>query len=423
MSPIKGGIAPEILGLPLNPIRGVEPVIAQRRQKGDIVHTLHIGNRSELVDLEAAGALAQAYFRGDLATLPYVQSQGTNEMRDAASRYFQGLYRPDEIVVTAGSSEAMLYYTMISQAPGEANVVFAPGYPNYFTYAQATGRRVASVNRTPEAGFRYPNASELHRKLDLFQEQGESPVSMTIISPDNPTGVVPTEAELLGLLQVARERGMWVFGDLAYNHLTTRGGKTMDQVLREHPEFLENTVLTASVSKEFRGCGARLGWVASKSPQFIRYFTQLAAARGSVNTISQRMFPQAISQDLDVVHDDYELNILPRARAVIDTLHDLTGGAVTVVEPEGGIYCWIDLKGLGVKDAAKFTEFMASTYGESDDTGKSHTVTVAPGSGFYSAQDPDAPKTWARIALTEEPEDLIKDMGLLVRGAQAFSNS
>jgi len=126
-------------------------------------------------------------------------------MRAAASQYFKGMYRPEEIVVTAGSSEAMLYYTMISQAPGEANVVFAPGYPNYFTYAQATGRRVASINRNPDNGFRYPNPADLHRRLDLMQEQGESPVSMTIIAHDNPTGVVPTEAELLGLLQVARE--------------------------------------------------------------------------------------------------------------------------------------------------------------------------------------------------------------------------
>jgi aspartate/methionine/tyrosine aminotransferase len=203
--------------------------------------------------------------------------------------------------------------------------------------------------------FRYPNPADLHRRLDLMQELGESPVSMSIIAPDNPTGVVPTEAELLGLLQVARERGMWVFGDLAYNHLTGSGGKTMDQILREHPEFLDNTVLTASVSKEFRGCGARLGWIASKSPQFVNYFTQLAAARGSVNTISQRMFAQAIGQDLEVVHNDYEANIVPRARAVIDTLNDLTGGGVRVVEPEGGIYCWVDLKGLGVEDAAQFT--------------------------------------------------------------------
>lgn len=423
MSPINGGIAPEVLGLPPNPIRGIEPIIAQRRQRGDVVHTLHIGNRTEDVDPCAAGALAHAFFRGELATLPYVQSAGTPEMRAAASQYFKGMYRPEEIVVTAGSSEAMLYYTMISQAPGEANVVFAPGYPNYFTYAQATGRRVASINRNPDNGFRYPNPADLHRRLDLMQEQGESPVSMTIIAPDNPTGVVPTEAELLGLLQVARERGMWVFGDLAYNHLTKSGGKTMDQILREHPEFLDNTVLTASVSKEFRGCGARLGWIASKSPQFVNYFTQLAAARGSVNTISQRMFAQAIGQDLEVVHNDYEANIVPRARAVIDTLNDLTGGGVRVVEPEGGIYCWVDLKGLGVEDAAQFTGFMAQKFGEKGEDGKLHTVTVAPGSGFYSAQDPDAPRTWARVALTEEPEELIRDMGLLVKGAQAFTNS
>jgi aspartate/methionine/tyrosine aminotransferase len=111
---------PEVLGLPPNPIRGIEPIIAQRRQRGDIVHTLHIGNRTEDVDPCAAGALAHAFFRGELATLPYVQSAGTPEMRAAASQYFKGMYRPEEIVVTAGSSEAMLYYTMISQAPGEA---------------------------------------------------------------------------------------------------------------------------------------------------------------------------------------------------------------------------------------------------------------------------------------------------------------
>jgi len=50
MSPINGGIAPEVLGLPPNPIRGIAPIIAQRRQRGDIVHTLHIGNRTEDVD-------------------------------------------------------------------------------------------------------------------------------------------------------------------------------------------------------------------------------------------------------------------------------------------------------------------------------------------------------------------------------------
>lgn len=423
MAPVGGDLAPDIRDLPPNPIRGIEPVLAKRKEAGDVIHGLHIGNRADPLNENVASALAASIANHDFDTLPYVQSAGTPEMRSAYAEYFDGLYTPDQVVVTAGASEAMLLYTLITQAPGEANVIFPPSYPNYWTYGVATGRKIGTINRDPASGFRYPTEKEIHQRLDSMVQSGENPVSMTVIAPDNPTGVIPTESELMTLFTVAKARGMWVFGDLAYNHLAPSGSLTIDNFLSRHTEFMPNTVLAASVSKEQRGCGARLGWIASASPQFVNAFTQLAAARGSVNSISQKIFPQAISDSREKIHQDYNDTILPRVEAVCSELDNLTGGVINVCHPQGGLYCWIDLSSLGIGNTADFTAFMASTYGERMADQRVHTVTIAPGSGFYGKDDPEAPRSWARIALTEKPESLVMDMGILVRGAQEFVNS
>jgi aspartate/methionine/tyrosine aminotransferase len=418
--PLAGEIASDVRSMPPNPIRGIEPVLAIRSNRGDVIHPLHIGNRSDPLDPIVTGALQEALTDGNCEVLPYVQAAGTPEMRQACATYFNGLYTPDQIVVTAGASEAMLLSTLITQEPGEANVVFPPAYPNYWAYGTSTGREVLSINRDPNNNFRYPSPGTINERLDRSLAAGVKPVSMTIVAPDNPTGVIPTEAELLDMFGVAQQRGLWMFGDLAYNHLSPPGSLTIDDFLKRHPEFLPNTILAASVSKEYRGCGARLGWVASVASKYIASFTQLAAARGSVNSISQKIFPGIIRQNTDRVREDYLTTIQPRADAVGDALEHLTHGQINVPRAQGGIYSWVDLAGIGIANTADFTAFMANTYGETEADGRTHTVTVAPGTGFYGKDDPEAPQSYARIALTETPDMLAQDMGILVRGAEAY---
>lgn len=383
---------------PASPIRKLVPAAVAARERGVQVHMLNIGQP----DVPTPPPMWDAVLRKPPTVLAYSPSDGFPEMRAAISRYFSRLeisLRPDEIVVTTGASEALVFALAAVADPGDEVLVPEPLYANYLGFASLLGIRIVPIPTRPEDGYHLPPRTVWEERLT-----GRTRAAL-VCNPGNPTGTVYRPHEIEMVLGLARDWGLFVIADEVYREFCFDGER--HRSFLNYPETANRVVMIDSISKRFSACGARIGAVATTNREVYQACVHFAQARLSPPTLGQLMAIDAFAFD-----DDYYAGLadeyVRRRDAVLEELAKMPG--VLCEKPRGAFYAMVKLP---VDDAETFASWMLTDF-----VYEGETTFVAPGAGFYAT--PGAGRQEVRVAYVFAPAVMRRAMEVLGHGLAAY---
>ncbi|WP_026477886.1 pyridoxal phosphate-dependent aminotransferase [Alkaliphilus transvaalensis] len=380
-----------------SPIRKLVPYAQGAKAQGKKVYHLNIGQP----DIETPESFMNSIRNFDEKVLAYSLSQGMPELIDEIIKYYKKYdmhYENDEILITNGGSEALLFAIIAVADAGDEVLVPEPFYTNYNGFSAAVDVSVAPITCRAEDGFHLPSRKEI--------EESINPRTKAIIlsNPGNPTGVVYTKEEIQLLADLAKEYNLFIIADEVYREFVYDG---LEYTSFGNIEGIQDRVIIVdSVSKRYSACGARIGSLASKNKDLMKQILKLCQGRLCVPTLEQvgsvelYKTPENYFEEVNKEYDK-------RRNIVFEGLNDIPG--VLCKKPTGAFYV---VAQLPVDCAEKFTIWMLKDF---DVDGE--TVMLAPAEGFYAT--PGLGKNEARIAYILNENDLRKSMEIL---KQAVAN-
>lgn len=383
---------------PASPIRRLYPLAAEAKRRGKKVYHLNIGQPDIPTPEEFLAGIRQA----KLEVLAYSPSSGLPEAIQALQAYYAewGItLAPDELLVTTGGSEAVLFSLNVTCDPGDEVLVPEPFYPNYNGFARLSEVELVPITTHREEGFHLPPRREIERLI--------TPRTHAILfsNPGNPTGVVYQRQELEMLAQLALEHDLFLIADEVYREFVYQGEHLS---VLSFPELSSHAIMVDSISKRLSACGARVGALACRNPQVMDAARRCAMARLSPPTLEQLglvafMAHPRHQEILRRMVDEYRA----RREVLWEELSQIPG--VVCRKPEGAFYMML---GLPVQDAEDFIRYLLTDFpGE-------ETVMLAPGEGFYKS--PGLGRDEARIAYVLKEEDLRRACRALRAGLEAY---
>lgn len=386
--------------LPASPIRKLVPYADQARQKGKEVIFLNIGQP----DIETPPQAMEAIRQIDIPVLAYSRSDGNLSLKSKMCEYYQRHsieLNPDQLVVTTGGSEALLFALGSVLDPGDELLLPEPFYANYQGFSRAMSIEVIPVPCHIENNFALPPTRELEELI------GPKTRAILICNPGNPTGYLYTEPEIEAIAEIARRHDLFVIADEVYREFVYDG-------LRHHsimrvPELEAHAILIDSVSKRYSMCGARIGCVASKNPVLIEAVTKFAQARLSPPTLAQ-IASEAALETPDSYFREVVSEYTERRNLLLNRLGTIPG--IRLAQPNGAFYCVAELP---VEDAEDFAKWLLSEFSY-----ENSTVMVAPAAGFY--QHGRAGRNQVRIAYVLSQEKLELAAEIIRRGLIEYNN-
>lgn len=384
---------------PESPIRKLIPLAEEAKRRGIHVYHLNIGQP----DIETPRIFHEYIKKYNPNVVAYTHSAGLIELREAFKSYYEryGIdVETDEIIVTQGGSEAILFSLAVIANPGDEVLVLEPFYANYAGFASFLGVKLVPVPTRPEDGYHVPDKT-------LFEERISGKTRAILFSnPSNPTGAVYSEDELKTIMDIALKYDLYVIADEVYREFVYDGLKHVSMMKMD---VGERTIMVDSVSKKFSACGARIGVFVTKNKELYRSAMKFAQAR-----LSPAMMEQYGVIGLLNLEDEYFENVRKiyskRRDTVCEELSKIEG--IVFEKPQGAFY--ISVK-LPIDDAEEFVSWMLSDF---DVDGK--TTMVAPLKGFYAT--PNAGNSEIRIAFVLEESKLKDAVRILVRGLEKFSD-
>jgi aspartate aminotransferase len=383
--------------IPPSPIRKLADYAIAAKEKGTAVYHLNIGQP----DVPTPPAFFEAIKGFSDKVLAYGHSKGLRDLLTAWSGYYAqaGLdIRPDQIQVTTGGSEALLFALMIVCDPGDNVVVSEPFYTNYFSLAAAVGVGLNPVTADPAQGFRLPPRTDIENAIDDHTR------AIIICSPNNPTGTVLSRDEIATVVQISSERNLFILSDEVYREFCYEGSHTS---IWQFPQAGDRTILLDSISKRFSACGARIGALISRNQDILDAALKLGQARLCTATIEQIAAVPLMSLDksyFDALADEYR----GRRDLLMDKLATMSG--VRCEKPSGAFYV---MATLPVDSSETFCKWMLTDFSHNG-----ATVMMAPGPGFYVT--PGKGEQEVRIAYVLEEPQLDKAMDALAAGLIAY---
>ncbi len=391
-------ISQRAANMPFSPIRKLAPYANEAKRNGKKVYHLNIGQP----DIRTPRCGLDALKNIDRDILEYSPSDGILSLRRKMSQYYAGYginLSPDEIIITTGGSEAVLFAFLACLGPGDEVIVTAPFYANYISFAIAAGAELKCVKTSIEDGFRVPS-------VKAFEEQiGPRTRAILICSPNNPTGYVYSREEMEQFRDIVRKHNLYLFTDEVYREFIYSGGEYVSAMHLDGMD--ENVVLLDSVSKRYSECGIRVGCLATKNRKVYDAVMKLCQARLSPPLLGQIVAEASIDvpeEYMKSVFDEYEA----RRDFMIETLNAIPG--VYAPRPMGAFYTMVKLP---VDDAERFCMWCLKDF---DYNGE--TVMVAPGSGFYSEEGEGRQEV--RMAYVLCREDLAKALKVLAKALEAY---
>ena len=384
--------------MPESPIRKLAPLASQAEARGVKVYKLNIGQPDLPTPKKALDVLKNV----DRTTLEYSPSQGYLSLRKALVSYYdryQIKLTPDDIIVTAGGSEAVLFAFMSCLDPGDEIIVSEPAYANYMSFAISAGAVIRTVATTIEEGFCLP-------KVEKFEELiNERTKAILICNPNNPTGYLYTQKEMNQIRNLVKKYNLYLFSDEVYREFIYTGSPYISAM---HLEGIEqNVVLIDSVSKRYSECGIRIGALITKNEQVRKTVMKFCQARLSPPLIGQIVAEASIEGTEQYSRDVYE-EYVERRKCLIDGLNRIPGCYTPI--PMGAFYT---VAQLPVDDAEKFCAWCLSEF---DYEGE--TIMMAPASGFYS--EPELGRNQVRLAYVLKKEDLQRALLVLSKALEAY---
>lgn len=384
-----------------SPIRKLKPLADQAKRTGKRVYHLNIGQP----DIPTPTEYFEGIRHAAQGILAYSPSQGLDETLDALSEYYRtfdiSLGR-EELLVTAGGSEAITFALLAITDVGDQILVPEPFYTNYNSYAQITGIHIVPVETRAQDGFRLPDKKSIEAKI--------TPKTKAILfcNPGNPTGVVYTRAELELLAEIARRHNLYLISDEVYREFTYDDAQAISVL--QLPDLDDRAILVDSISKRFSACGARLGVIASKNASVMESALKFAQARLSPPTLEQYglIYLLKSSQYQNFVREMIA-EFARRRDLVYAELQPMPG--VLCPKPQGAFYT---IAKLPVAEAERFTRWLLTDFSLDNET-----VMLAPAAEFYAT--PGKGRDEVRIAYVLNVDALKRAMKILREGLQVYT--
>ncbi|MBT8252484.1 MAG: pyridoxal phosphate-dependent aminotransferase, partial [Bacteroidia bacterium] len=308
----------------------------------------------------------------------------------------------EDILVTTGGSEALLFTFGSIMDAGDEVIIPEPFYANYNGFSIASGVKVVPVISKIENNFALPPIEEFEKLITPKTK------AILICNPGNPTGYLYSREEIEKLAKIVKKHDLFLVADEVYREFAYDG---LEHYSIMQVNGLENhAIMIDSVSKRYSMCGARIGWIASRNKAVISTALKFAQARLSPPTYAQIASEAALetSQEyFDAVIEEY----VSRRNTLVKKLQQIKG--VTVGIPKGAFYC---IAQLPVEDADDFAQWLLESF---DMNGE--TVMVAPAAGFYSS--PGLGKNQIRIAYVLKEEDLVRAVNILDKALGQYKNA
>src|SRR6056297_49884 len=374
-----------------SPIRKLVPLAEEAKKKGKKVYHLNIGQP----DIKTPEEFFDSVKNFDKEVLSYAFSQGIPELIDSFIEYYKSYdieYEKDDILVTNGGSEAILFSLLAVCDYGDEILIPEPFYTNYNGFSTSAGVNVVPITTKAEDGFGLPSKSEIEELIT-----GKTK-AILLSNPSNPTGKVYTEEEMNRIKEIALENDIYIIADEVYREFVYDGLEYKS--FAQYKEIEDRVILTDSISKRYSACGARIGCVASKNKEVTKEVLKLCQSRLCVATIEQIGAAGLIKVSKDYMKEAFE-EYDKRRNLVFDALQDMDG--VFCLKPKGAFY--ITAK-LPVDDAEDFVRWLLNDY-EID----KETVMFAPAEGFYATEGMGRDEI--RISYVLKEEDLKKAMHIL----------
>ncbi len=386
------------LGMPASPIRRLAPFAAEARRAGKKVYSLNIGQP----DIPTPKAILDRLRSYDDRNVPYGPSQGLPEFVETLRGYYArvGLtVAAEEIFVTTGGSEAILFVLGALADNGDEVVVFEPFYTNYSGFASLIGVKLVPVTTRAEDGYHLPPREAIESKI------GPRTRAILICTPNNPTGTVYTDEEMELLGAVCRERGLFLVCDEVYREFAYDGRRQRSSLTLEGIE--DRVVMVDSLSKRVSLCGIRVGNVVSRNRELMAAILKFGQARLCPPTLGQ--FAACALGDVPPSYIEGVIRDYQRRRDVVYEALTAAPG-VTVRKPEGAFYLCAKLP---IDDAERFAIFMLQDFAVDGET-----VMVAPADGFYAT--PGLGRDEVRIAYVLEEAKLARAMAVFGAALEAY---
>ena len=384
--------------MPASPIRKLVPYAEEAKRKGRKVFHLNIGQP----DIKTPVAALDAVRNLKETVIEYSHSAGNESYRRKLAEYYQKLEIDidyNEILVTTGGSEAILFALMSTVNPGEEIIIPEPYYANYNGFSTAAGVNVVPVPSGIDSNFALPPISEFE-KLITKKTRG-----IVICNPNNPTGYLYSKKEIEALGEIVRKHELYLYADEVYREFCYDGKKHFSVMNLKGLE--QNVILLDSVSKRYSACGVRIGALISKNKEVISTALKFAQARLSPPSLGQIFGEAAIETPQEYFKEVYE-EYIGRRDFMVEALNKIPG--VKCPLPGGAFYTIAELP---VDDADIFARWILSDFEYNN-----QTVMVAPASGFYS--NPELGKKQVRIAYVLKKEDLAKAMETLAKALEVY---
>ncbi|AXT56291.1 pyridoxal phosphate-dependent aminotransferase [Aquimarina sp. AD1] len=377
--------------MPESPIRKLAPFAEKAVKEGKHIFHLNIGQPDIKTPIEALNAVRNH----KLDVLAYSHSAGFESFRNKLAGYYAKhdiTISSDDILVTTGGSEALIFTMGSITDPGDEIIVPEPFYANYYSFSTQSTVTVVPVISQIDNGFALPPIKDFEKLITPKTK------AILICNPGNPTGYLYSKEEIKQLADLAIKYDLFLISDEVYREFVYDDSEhysiLQERILDDH------AIVVDSVSKRYSMCGARIGCMVSKNKSVMETAMKFAQARLSPPTFAQ-IASEAALEAPESYYTETVAKYKIRRDTLVDGLRQIPG--VKVATPNGAFYCIAELP---IEDADHFTKWLLDEFHVNNET-----VMLAPAAGFYSS--PNEGLNQVRIAYVLNRRDLKKAINIL----------
>jgi len=384
--------------MPASPIRKLVPFAEKAKAEGVKIYHLNIGQP----DIETPKVALDAIHNTPLKVIEYSHSAGMESYRRKLAGYYQKHHinvDHNQIMITTGGSEALLFSIMSCMDPGDEIIIPEPFYANYASFAMTAGAVVVPVISSIDTGFALPPVESFEKLITSKTK------AIIICNPGNPTGYLYSKEELMKLRDIVKKHDLYLFADEVYREFCYDNHSFFSAMQLEGIE--ENVILVDSVSKRYSMCGARIGALVTRNEAVLQTALKFAQARLSPPTFGQIASEAAINTP-DSYFEEVVAEYQERRNVLIEELNKIPG--VFCPKPKGAFYA---MARLPIKDSDHFCQWLLEEFRHNNET-----VMLAPATGFYST--PGSGKDEVRIGYVLNTNDLRKSVTIIAEALKVY---
>ncbi|MCQ2973572.1 MAG: pyridoxal phosphate-dependent aminotransferase [Bacteroidales bacterium] len=384
--------------MPASPIRKLVPYSEQAKKNGVKVYHLNIGQPDIHTPKQALAVLKE--YKGEV--VEYCHSAGFESYRRALAKQYASIginVNYNQIMVTFGGSEGLIYVLMSTMDPDDEMIVPEPYYTNYNSFATMAGVKIVPIQSSFESGFALPPISEFEKKITPKTR------AILISNPNNPTGYLYSKEELLQIRDIALKYDLYIIADEVYRDFCYDG--TTHTSVMEIEGLDQNAILIDSTSKRYSECGIRVGFVVTKNQEVLDTLMKFAQARLSPPYFGQLVGMASIDTP-ESYFQEVRAEYVKRRNCLVNGLNKIPG--VSCPMPKGAFYT---IARLPIDDCEIFCKWMLETFRY-----ENQTVMMAPAAGFYATEG--LGKNEVRLAYVNNCEYLEKALKCLEEGLKAY---